>query len=317
MIVVSFYTDPKTTPAPQMVLKTLDGGTIDLGQVYGIKPVYLKFWATWCAPCRQQMPGFEDIYQQYGDKIQVIAVNIGVSDDVKSVGDFVKKAGLTMPITIDDGKLARAFHLRVTPQHLLIDNNANIAYVGHKDDQEFHQALDKVIAEKASGKIINNPVLAPKDSGYKVGDSLPTQSFSTIDKQVIDLRFHAKRSRQVGLVFFGPWCEWYLETTEPKTSQACTRVRELLEQKANSASIEWITVSTNLWSSLADLQDYRRNYGTTLPIVFDEEGTLFKTFGVNQVPTIMLIDPNGKVTVKSSIQDDNFDATLENLSHLK
>jgi thiol-disulfide isomerase/thioredoxin len=46
------------SPAPPLVLKTIDGETIDLGGLYGKKAVYLKFWATWCVPCRQQMPHF-------------------------------------------------------------------------------------------------------------------------------------------------------------------------------------------------------------------------------------------------------------------
>lgn len=83
-------------PAPELTVTTLAGDSLNLGEIYGKKPVYIKFWATWCVPCRQQMPGFEDIYQQYGDELQVIAVNTGISDDNNSVTAFVKKAGLTI-----------------------------------------------------------------------------------------------------------------------------------------------------------------------------------------------------------------------------
>lgn len=305
------------TPAPQMKISTIDGKTIDLAQIYGKKPVYIKFWATWCVPCRQQMPGFEEIYKQYGDKVQVIAVNTGISDNVKSVTAFKEKMGLTMPITIDDGKLARAFHLRVTPQHLLIDKNGKFAYFGHVDDKEFHQALDKVVAEKSNGKPLNNPTFVAKDTGYKVGDTVTDLKLSTIDDQPIDVKFNTANSTKVGVVFFGPWCEWYLEETEPKTSQACTQVRELLEKQSKQSDVQWVTVSTNLWSSIADLKDYRKSYNTTMPIVFDADGDLFKLFGINQVPTITLIEANGKVSLKSSIQDADFESTLKMLSKLK
>lgn len=305
------------TPAPQMTVKTIDGKEIDLAEVYGKKPVYIKFWATWCVPCREQMPGFEEIYEKYGEQVQVIAINTGISDNVKSVTAFRKKMGLTMPITIDNGELARAFHLRVTPQHLLIDKSGKFAYFGHVDDKEFHRALDKVVAEKPSQQAVITPTFVDNNSGYQVGDKVSDMTFSTIDNTNLDVKFNTPTSKKVGMVFFGPWCEWYLEETEPTTSKACTEVRELLEQKSKSSEVQWVTVSTNLWSSINDLNDYRKSYGTTLPIVFDKDSSLFKLFGVNQLPTITLIDSEGKVTMKSSIQDGDFSQALETISSFK
>lgn len=305
------------TLAPQMTIVTIDGQTIDLANVYGKKPVYIKFWATWCVPCRQQMPGFEAIYTKYGEKVQVIAVNTGISDNLKSVNAFREKMHLTMPITIDDGKLARAFNLRVTPQHLLIDKRGKFAYFGHKDDEKFHQALNKLVAEKVNNQPVSNPTFIVNDSGYKQGHTVANLSLSSIDDVLIDIPFNRPKSKKVGLVFFGPWCEWYLEETEPKTSKACKQVRELLESKSKKSNIQWINISTNLWSSVADLQDYRKSYKTTLPIVFDKTGNLFTQFDVNQLPTIILIDANGKISLKSSIQDDDFAAALHTISKLK
>ena len=106
--------------APAAVLRTLDGGTIDLAAHYGRKPVYLKFWATWCVPCREQMPGFERIYRQYGKRIDVVAVNVGYSETEADVRAYRAQHGLTMPIALDDGSLGRRLNLRVTPQHVLI-----------------------------------------------------------------------------------------------------------------------------------------------------------------------------------------------------
>ena len=63
------------TPAPRLVLKTIDGQTIDLASYYGKKAVYLKFWATWCVPCREQMPHLKHVYEQAGSDMEVIAVD--------------------------------------------------------------------------------------------------------------------------------------------------------------------------------------------------------------------------------------------------
>src|SRR5689334_17999061 len=106
--------------APSITLKTVDGKLIDLAKIYGKKPVYLKFWATWCVPCRQQMPHFENVERTLGNDIQVIALDAGFNETEQAVLDYRQTMGLTMPIVIDDGRLADALNLRVTPQHIVI-----------------------------------------------------------------------------------------------------------------------------------------------------------------------------------------------------
>jgi thiol:disulfide interchange protein len=86
-------------PAPAAVLRTLDGGTIDLAAHYGRKPVYLKFWATWCVPCREQMPGFERIYRQYGKRIDVVAVNVGFNETEDGIRAYRAQHG--RPVLLD------------------------------------------------------------------------------------------------------------------------------------------------------------------------------------------------------------------------
>ncbi|WP_345882062.1 redoxin domain-containing protein [Shewanella algae] len=299
------------TLAPQRELTTLTGETLNLQQLYGSKPVYIKFWATWCVPCRQQMPGFEKIYQQYGEKLQVIAVNTGISDDINSVGAFVKQAGLNMPVTIDDGTLARAFKLRVTPQHFLVDRSGRIAYVGHQDDEAFHQALEAVIADKGENKAPLSGTVAEKASGYEVGDKLASLRLTSIDNIDYPLPSTTRQGKATGLVFFAPWCEWYLAESEPDTAKSCRLVREMVEQSASNGKSQWLHISTNLWSSRTDLVEYQTNYQTRLPIVFDEEGSLFGQFGVTQLPTIVFIDESGKVTEKVSRQALDFAERLQ------
>src|SRR6202022_3492116 len=95
---------------------------------------------------------------------------------------------LTMPIVIDDGSLGRAFHLRVTPQHVVIGRNGLIRYVSHLADLRIDDAL---VAARTTG----NP--APRSHGakavndmprYRLGDRLPDISANTIDGQTFRAR---------------------------------------------------------------------------------------------------------------------------------
>ncbi len=138
--------------APTAVMTTIDGETIDLGSIYGTKPVYIKFWATWCVPCRQQMPAFEKFFETHGDKIQVIALNIGLSDDEASVRALRDKYGLKMPIVMGDGSFAGLFHLSVTPQHMLIGKDARFAYVGHAEGPQLAEAITNVLTTTTVAK---------------------------------------------------------------------------------------------------------------------------------------------------------------------
>ncbi len=129
------------SPAPRMVLKTIDGETIDLGKLYGKKAVYLKFWATWCVPCREQMPHFEKTFESRGSDLEVIAVNAGFNDSVEDVREYRKRLGIKMPIVIDDGTLGAALNLRVTPQHVVIGRDGRVQYVGHLANEPLEAAL--------------------------------------------------------------------------------------------------------------------------------------------------------------------------------
>src|SRR6266481_10058852 len=95
-------------PAPRLVVTTIDGETIDLGRLYGKQAVYLKFWATWCVPCREQMPHFEHTYETAGSDLAVIAVDVGFNDSIDAVRQYRRQMGITMPIVFDDGRMGAA-----------------------------------------------------------------------------------------------------------------------------------------------------------------------------------------------------------------
>ena len=128
----------------------ISGETVSLAEYKGERPVYLKFWATWCQPCRQQMPHFEHVQKEYGDEIEVIGINLGLNDDLSAVKDTIREFGLTMPMAIDDGgHLAQKFRLIGTPYHLLFDKHMNLIHRGHEADPDLDAKIELVSRSQA------------------------------------------------------------------------------------------------------------------------------------------------------------------------
>jgi peroxiredoxin len=279
------------TRAARLVVKTIDGQTIDLGRLYGRQAVYLKFWATWCVPCRQQMPHFQHVYETAGSDLAVIAVDVGFNDSADEVRAYRKRLGITMPIVVDDGRLAAAFNLRVTPQHVVIGRDGRIQYVGHLADGHLDAALAG--ARSAGGRAAAAPSPAAVVR-YAVGDRLPALTAPTIEGPAFDFR-EPNAGRRTVLVFLSPWCESYLETTRPEVSANCRRMREQVTALAGEREVRWLGIASGLWATPEDLRDYRTRYGVAIPLALDESGALFRAFAVNEVPAALIVDERGRI----------------------
>ena len=287
------------TPAPQLVFKTIDGKTIDLGSLYGKQAVYLKFWATWCVPCREQMPHFEHTYQTAGPDLAVIAIDIGLGDSLDAIREYQRRLGITMPIVFDqDGHLGAAFNLRVTPQHIVIGRDGRIQYLGHLADKHLDAAL---LAARGTG-IQAQPSTAGAGRGtidgrrFGVGDRLPAQAIELLGGESFNFR-EPGAPRPTALVFLSPWCESYLATTRPAVSASCHRVRDQVSALARDRTVQvrWLGIASGLWSTADDLRDYKKDYRVTIPLTLDAPGTLFRAFRVNDVPTVIVADAHGKI----------------------
>lgn len=278
---------------PEVVLHTIDGKTIDLKQLYGNKPVYLKFWATWCVPCLKQMPGLNKIHQKYGKQIEVIAVNAGFSDDLATVRQYDKQHGLHMPTVIDDGTLAQMLNLRVTPMHVVISRDGRIVHFGHLDNQQLEDALKLVMSDTPEVSVPNAASAIQLGPQIGIGQSAQGIIVNTEAGETIDLGARSG-GKPKALVFFATWCESYLEKSRPAVSAACQRVRKTVDKLARTGNIQWVGVASGIWTSESDLQDYKQTTKTTLPLTLDKTGTLFGRFGIRQIPSVVLIDSEGK-----------------------
>lgn len=115
-------------PAPDFVVETLDGDTLQLSQLRG-NVVLVNFWATWCPPCRLEMPGFQDVWEDYGDQ-GVTIVGLSVDRGVRSeVVRWVRQREITYPIAFPSGATVRAFGgADVLPTSILIDPDGRIVH---------------------------------------------------------------------------------------------------------------------------------------------------------------------------------------------
>ena len=113
--------------APDFALKTLEGITIRLSELRGKKVVLINFWATWCPPCRLEMPTMQRIYSEYkGKGFEILAVNIE-PDATEEIHDFIKELRLTFPVLLDpDMKVTRRYRLIGLPVSMLIDRQGII-----------------------------------------------------------------------------------------------------------------------------------------------------------------------------------------------
>jgi peroxiredoxin len=109
--------------APDFELKTLDGKTVKLSDYRG-KKVILNFWATWCPPCKAEMPDIQKYYNEADDNVEILAVNIDPQYDVKK---FIRDANVTFPVLLDSkDEVNTLYRILTIPTTYFIDGEGII-----------------------------------------------------------------------------------------------------------------------------------------------------------------------------------------------
>jgi len=279
--------------APALTLKSVDGKSINLNDLYGKRPVYLKLWATYCIPCRVQMPGLNKIFASYGNEMTVIAVNAGVGDDVGKVKQFAHDYGLHMPVTIDDGRLGEWIGMNATPVHLIVGRDGRVIFAGHQDGPRLDAAIKQALASKVSPSGVATSKVADLVT-LKAGDTVPSISLQSSDGRQVALP-HGASSRQRAIYFSATWCESYVKSVQPGEAENCKVGREQIDKLASNRSVEWFGVMSHLWTTPKDLAEYQSKMKPRLPLAVDSTGAAFRTFGVKRFPAVALVDKQGRL----------------------
>jgi peroxiredoxin len=130
-----------STIAPDFTLRAMTGPNLQLKDQRG-RVVMVNFWATWCGPCREEMPQLNRLYEKYRASGFVL-FGVNVDDDSSKAADVAKKLGVTFPVLLDtDKKVSKLYDLSTMPSTVIIDRDGKVRYVhrgyltGYENDYE-------------------------------------------------------------------------------------------------------------------------------------------------------------------------------------
>ncbi|MGH3449515.1 MAG: TlpA family protein disulfide reductase [Haloechinothrix sp.] len=129
---------------PALRLPCLGSGpSVDLAQLTG-EPTVVNVWASWCGPCRREMPGMQQVYQEYGDEVRFLGVN--TRDDPRAAAAFVEELAVTYPQVIDqDGRLLRHLGAPGLPVTLVLDAQGRVTakHLGEMTPEQLRAAIEE------------------------------------------------------------------------------------------------------------------------------------------------------------------------------
>ncbi len=143
---------PATAPAPDFSLPARAGGDVSLASLRG-QVVLVNFWATWCGPCRKEMPLLEQIYQRYrGLGFTLLAVN--VEEDSAGADRWLKDTPVTFPVLFDrDNHVSKLYQVTAMPSTVIIDRKGQVRFIHYGytpgTEDQYQDQVRSLIREKS------------------------------------------------------------------------------------------------------------------------------------------------------------------------
>jgi peroxiredoxin len=133
-------------PAPDFALKSSTGENLRLSEYRG-DVVMINFWATWCGPCRQEMPLLDQLYSRY-QRVGFSLLGVNIDDDSSRAMDMIRELGVSFPVLFDSRKeVSKLYDVDAMPVTVLVDREGNVRHIhkGYKPGYE-NMYLDQIRA---------------------------------------------------------------------------------------------------------------------------------------------------------------------------
>lgn len=141
---------PADVQAPAFTLQSVDGHTVSLAQFKG-DVVMINFWASWCGPCRQEMPLLDSIYKQYKD-MGFTLLGVNVEPDTHNAGAWLKKTPVSYPILFDPkSQVSQLYQVQAMPTTVIVDRQGMVRFVHNGylpgDENQYMNSIRTLIVQ--------------------------------------------------------------------------------------------------------------------------------------------------------------------------
>ena len=144
------YAEQVKKPAPDFTLKSMTGENVKLSELRG-EVVMINFWASWCGPCRQEMPLLDDFYKKYKN-LGFTLLGVNVEEDSSKAAGYLAEVPVSFPILYDNtNSVSKMYDVDAMPSTVLVDREGNLRFLhrGYKpgDEKEYKRLMKKLMRE--------------------------------------------------------------------------------------------------------------------------------------------------------------------------